>query len=88
MGLELAVLNAPSADAGYIAGFAVSEGVIFAAGGTSAAPTVIALAAMGTLERKKTPRDLGLRDVLAVGDELWVCGEYGQLACSRCAATA
>jgi photosystem II stability/assembly factor-like uncharacterized protein len=84
LALELAVLHAPRADAGYIAGFAIAERLIVAAGGTSSRfPTVIASANGGDFERCQTPRELGLRDILAVGDALWTCGEYGQLGCSR-----
>jgi photosystem II stability/assembly factor-like uncharacterized protein/tetratricopeptide (TPR) repeat protein len=82
--LELSVLRRPSAGQGYIAGFAITEQLVIAAGGTSSqGPTVIASSNVRHFEPRKTPRHLGLRDVLAVGDALWVCGEYGQLAISR-----
>jgi hypothetical protein len=82
--LELTVLHAARADAGYIGGFAITEHGMFAAGGTSAdVPTVMMSADAHGFERCATPRELGLRDVISVGDSLWLCGEYGQLAQSR-----
>jgi suppressor of fused-like protein len=82
--LELTVLQRQSAGLGYIAGFAVTDALLVAAGGTSSrAPTVIASSNARHFEVRKPPRQLGLRDVLAVGEALWVCGEYGQLAVSR-----
>lgn len=82
--LELSVLLRPSDEHGYIAGLAITDTLIFVAGGTSSrAPTVIASSNARHFEPRKTPRQLGLRDVLAVGDAMWTCGEYGQLAVSR-----
>lgn len=82
--LELSVLQHPRAGLGYIAALAVTDQLIVAAGGTSSrAPTVVASSDARHFEPRKTPRLLGLRDVLAVGDTLWTCGEYGQLAVSR-----
>ena len=43
-------------------------------------PLVLASSNARHFESRTTPRELGLRDVLAVGDALWACGEYGQLA--------
>jgi photosystem II stability/assembly factor-like uncharacterized protein len=82
--LELAVLQEERSDVGYIAGFAITDRMIVSAGGTSShAPTVLASSNARHFEARKTPRQLGLRDILAVGDALWTCGEYGQLAMSR-----
>ncbi len=82
--LELAVVQEERADLGYVAGFAITDRMIVAAGGTSShAPTVLASSNARHFEPRKTPRQLGLRDILAVGDALWTCGEYGQLAMSR-----
>ncbi|MBA3456747.1 MAG: hypothetical protein H0T42_26900, partial [Deltaproteobacteria bacterium] len=82
--LELTVLQATSADCGYVAGFAVTEQMLIAVGGQSnRQPIVLASSNARQFEARKTPRALGLRDVLAVGDAVWTCGEYGQLAVSR-----
>jgi photosystem II stability/assembly factor-like uncharacterized protein len=82
--LELSVLQRPSEGLGYIAGFAITDQLIVAAGGTSSrSPTVLASSNARHFEPRKTPRALGMRDVIAVGDALWTCGEYGQLAISR-----
>src|SRR5262245_48579995 len=82
--LELSVLQRPSEGLGYIAGFAITEQLIFAAGGTSSShPVVVASSNARHFEPRKTPRQLGLRDVLVHDDVLWTCGEYGQLAMSR-----
>lgn len=82
--LELSVLQHPDAGLGYIAALSITDQLIIAAGGTSShAPTVVASSNARHFEPRKTPRQLGLRDVIAVGDALWTCGEYGQLAVSR-----
>jgi photosystem II stability/assembly factor-like uncharacterized protein len=82
--LELTVLQETTDAVGYVASFAVTDQMLVAAGGTSSRrPFVLASSNARHFEPLKTPRELGLRDVLAVGDALWVCGEYGQLACSR-----
>ena len=82
--LELNVLHDGGDTLGYVASFAVSDQLLVAAGGTSSRhPFVCASSNARHFEALKTPRELGLRDILAVGDALWVCGEYGQLACSR-----
>lgn len=82
--LELIVLQAGREELGYVASFAITDRMIVAAGGTSShKPTMIASADARRWERCRTPRELGLRDVLAVGDAVWICGEYGQLAQSR-----
>lgn len=82
--LELSVLQRPSEGLGYIAGFAITDQLVVAAGGTSSrCPTIIASSNARHFEARKTPRQLGLRDVLAVGETWWACGEYGQLAMSR-----
>ena len=81
--LELCVLQDPSDDHGYITSLAITDELVVAAGGTSSrAPTVLVSSDARHFEVRKTPRQLGLRDVLAVDDELWTCGEYGQLAVS------
>jgi photosystem II stability/assembly factor-like uncharacterized protein len=82
--LELTVLQATAERVGYVASFAVTDQLVVAAGGLSSwHPFVFASSNARHFEPLSTPRELGLRDVLAVGDALWVCGEYGQLACSR-----
>jgi photosystem II stability/assembly factor-like uncharacterized protein len=82
--LELTVLQDTTAEVGYVASFAITDQLLVAAGGTSSRrPFVFASSNARHFEKLKTPRELGLRDILAVGDALWVCGEYGQLACSR-----
>src|SRR5689334_24144936 len=84
MDLELTVVQRAKPDLGYIAGLAVGDEMIVAAGGTSRhAPTVLASSDARHFEPRKTPRQLGLRDVLVARDSIWTCGEYGQLACSR-----
>src|SRR5436305_1277777 len=82
--LELTVLQDQNDELGYVAGFAVTNRMILVAGGTSAKlPTVLASSNARRFEPRTTPRNLGLRDVLVVGDALWTCGEHGQLACTR-----
>ncbi|MBV8761822.1 MAG: suppressor of fused domain protein [Deltaproteobacteria bacterium] len=82
--LELTVLRDAGDEIGYVASFALTDQLLVVAGGTSSRhPFVCASSNARHFEPMTTPRELGLRDVLAVGDALWVCGEYGQLACSR-----
>jgi photosystem II stability/assembly factor-like uncharacterized protein len=81
--LELTVLHAARAGAGHIGAFAIGGGGIVAAGGSTAAPTVLASANARDFEALRPPRELGLRDVAIVDDAVWICGEYGQLAWSR-----
>lgn len=82
--LELTVLRDAGDEIGYVASFALTDELLVVAGGTSSRhPFVCASSNARHFEPLPTPRDLGLRDILAVGDALWVCGEYGQLACSR-----
>jgi photosystem II stability/assembly factor-like uncharacterized protein len=82
--LVLSVLQRSGGACGYVAGFAVTDQRIVALGGTSdRSPIVIVSSDARHFEPRSTPRGLGLRDALAVGDSLWVCGEYGQLAVSR-----
>jgi photosystem II stability/assembly factor-like uncharacterized protein len=82
--LELTVLQDAGDLFGYVASFAVTDQLLIATGGTSSRhPFVLASSNARHFEKLTTPRQLGLRDLLAVGDALWVCGEYGQLACSR-----
>lgn len=74
----------PPTDLGFIAAFAITEQMIHIAGGTSAsAPTLLASSNARFFERQRPPRELGLRDIQVIGDAVWVCGEYGQLAVSR-----
>src|SRR4051812_14032392 len=81
--LELSVVQAPT-DLGYVAAFAITEQMIHVAGGrTSTAPLILTSSNARHFERREPPRQLGLRDVIASGDAVWVCGEYGQLAVSR-----
>ncbi len=83
MDLELTVVQPPT-DLGYIAAFAITDQMIHIAGGTSGrVPTLLASSNARHFERQRSPRDLGLRDLLVSGDAIWVCGEYGQLAVSR-----
>jgi len=82
--LVLSVLQDADEARGYVAGFAVTDQRIVALGGTSQrSPMVLASSDGRVFEPRSTPCGLGLRDALAVGDSLWVCGEYGQLAVSR-----
>ena len=82
--LELTVLQHPNDELGYLAGFVVTDQMIVALGGVSnRAPTVIASSNARDWEPRTTPRNLGLRDILAVADSIWACGEFGQLAVSR-----
>ena len=78
--LELTVLQAATRDRGFINAFAVTDRMVVATGGTSTHATVLASSNARRYELRSTPRGLGLRDALAVGDAIWVCGEYGQLA--------
>lgn len=82
--LVLSVLQRSDEARGYVAGLAVTDQMIVALGGTSSrSPIVMASSDARHFEPRPTPRNLGLRDILAVGDALWACGEYGQLAVSR-----
>jgi photosystem II stability/assembly factor-like uncharacterized protein len=79
--LELTVVHDASDRAGYVGSFAITDRMIVTAGGTSShTPSVLASSNARHFEPRRTPRDLGLRDVVAAGDTLWACGEYGQLA--------
>ncbi|CAN5916980.1 hypothetical protein BH11MYX2_BH11MYX2_34760 [soil metagenome] len=83
-GLELRVLREADDDAGYVAAFAETDQMLLAVGGQSNdSPTVLVTANGRQFERLESPENLGLRDALAVGDAIWVCGEYGQLATTR-----
>src|SRR5690606_4157498 len=78
--LELSVLQPARDGLGFIASFAITEQLIVAAGGTSSeTPIVIASSNARHFEPRRPPRELGLRDALAVDNTLWLCGEYGQL---------
>lgn len=82
--LVLSVLQGSDDARGHVAGFAVTDQMIVAVGGRSdRSPIVMASSDARHFELRTTPRNLGLRDVLAVGDSLWACGESGQLAVSR-----
>jgi photosystem II stability/assembly factor-like uncharacterized protein len=82
--LVLSVLQGSDDARGYVASFAVTDQMIVALGGTSnRSPTVLASSDARHFEPRATPQNLGLRDILAVGDSLWACGEHGQLAVSR-----
>ncbi len=82
--LELTVLQPAQDECGYLGSFAITERAIYAVGGLSSlAPTLLVSSDGRDFARRVTPRELGLRDVRAIGDALWVCGEYGQLAVSR-----
>jgi hypothetical protein len=71
----------PAGELGYVAGFAVTDDMIHIAGGTSAmVPMVLASSDARRFHRRTTPRELGLRGVAVLRDELWICGEFGQLA--------
>src|SRR6188474_1662536 len=80
--LQLSVLSAQRAGLGYVAGFAVTDEMIVALGGISTDPTVLVTSNARDFEVRATPKGLGLRDVLAVADSIWACGEWGQLAVS------
>ncbi len=82
--LELTVLQPAQDERGYLGAFAITDSAIYAVGGlSSAAPTLLVSTDGRQFASRTTPRELGLRDVRAIGDALWVCGEYGQLAVSR-----
>ncbi len=82
--LELTVLRATTENRGNVAGFALTDRVLIAVGGESnRQPTVLASSNAQQFETRKTPREHGLRDVLAVDTTIWTCGECGQLAVSR-----
>src|SRR3954468_7073707 len=80
--LQLAVLH--RGELGYISGIAVTDQMVIAVGGTSnRGPLVLASSNARQFEARSTPRELGLRTVIAVGDAGWTWGEYGQRASSR-----
>ncbi len=81
--LELTILQAAAGDRGFISAFAVTDQMVVASGGSGSHATIMASSNARRYELRSTPRALGLRDALAVGDAIWVCGEYGQLATSR-----
>jgi suppressor of fused len=81
--LELTVVSDASDRRGYVSSFAVTDQMIVAVGGIASDPTVLASSNAREFEPRKSPRGEGLRDALAVGDQVWVCGEHGQLAVSR-----
>src|SRR5262245_33786443 len=81
--LELCVLSQVRDGRGYVAGFAVTDEMIVALGGSSSAPLVMASSNGRDFVVRKTPKERGLRDGIAVADAVWVCGEFGQLAVSR-----
>lgn len=82
--LELRVVREADDDAGFLAAFAETDQMVVAVGGDSSTrPAVLASSNARTFELRTTPRKLGLRDALVVGDAVWVCGEYGQLAATR-----
>src|ERR1044071_8074364 len=80
--LELSVVSAGRPDLGYLSGFAVTDQVILTLGGLASEPTVLASSNAREFETRKSPKGMGLRDVLAVADQVSTCGEYGQLAAS------
>ncbi len=78
--LELTVVQ-PAGELGFVAGFAITDEHVLAAGGTSAAwPIVLASSNARRFQRRATPRELGLRGIAVLRDEIWICGEFGQLA--------
>jgi hypothetical protein len=78
--LELTVIQ-PAAELGYVAAFAITDELVHAAGGTSSAvPFVVASSNARRFETMTTPRQLGLRGIAVHRGELWLCGEFGQLA--------
>jgi len=82
--LELSVLQPAREGLGFIAGFAVTDQLLVAVGGTTTGgSTILASSNARSFERRTSPRDLGMRDALAVGDTIWICGERGLLAASR-----
>lgn len=82
--LELTVLREASEDVGYVSAIAITDQRLVAVGGTSRqGPLVLVSSNARQFERRACPTAFGLRSVLAVGDAVWVCGEYGQLATSR-----
>ena len=82
--LELTVLQQSDEELGYLAGLVVTDQMIVALGGVSnQAPTVLASSNARNFQTRKTPRKRGLRDIIAVADSIWACGEFGQLAVSK-----
>jgi photosystem II stability/assembly factor-like uncharacterized protein/tetratricopeptide (TPR) repeat protein len=81
--LELGVISAMREGRGYVAGFAVTDEMIVALGGLEREPFVMASADGRDFVERKAPKDLGLRDAVAVADAVWACGEHGLLATSR-----
>src|SRR5437762_3032677 len=81
--LELTLLADGRDDRGFVAGFAVTDQMIVALGGMAGNPVVMASSNARDFERRKAPQPRGLRDVLAVADQVWACGEYGQLGVTR-----
>jgi len=80
--LELSVVSAPSPDRGFVAAFAITDQVIVALGGAGD-PFVAASSNVQHFAIRRSPRAQGLRDALALADQVWACGEYGQLAVTR-----
>jgi hypothetical protein len=81
--LELTILREPTEGTGYVGSFAITDRSVVAAGGTTrCSPTLLVRSDGRGFEARRTPRELGLRAVLAAGEWLWICGEYGQLAVS------
>ena len=78
--LELTIVQ-PGGPLGYVAAFAITDELVHVAGGTSAElPIVMASSNARRFERLTTPRELGLRGIAVLRDEIWICGEFGQLA--------
>ncbi|MEJ7600275.1 MAG: hypothetical protein WKG01_20365 [Kofleriaceae bacterium] len=79
--LELTVLSQPSRELGILTGFAVTDQMIVAVGGT-----VVVSSDARTFERRpslQAQRATSSRAALAIVDQVWTCGDGGQLAVSR-----
>lgn len=70
--------RAPKSKA-FIADIAIHLDVIYLVGGTYHEPTILASSDAMTFHKKKTPDTPGLRGIIALPDDLFVCGEYGAL---------
>jgi photosystem II stability/assembly factor-like uncharacterized protein len=82
--LELSVLVPARENLGFIASFAVTDQLVIGAGATSSGgPLLVASSNARHFAPCKLRGAVGLRDVVAAGHALWVCGDSGLLASSH-----
>ncbi|MCX5745288.1 MAG: hypothetical protein NT062_22660 [Proteobacteria bacterium] len=81
MALELGVRADSTDECGHVSGIAITDRLIFAAGGLTSPGMVLASSNARRFVPLATPG--GVRDLLAVGDALWACGDHGLFAVSR-----